>query len=338
MYSVNLINNDGNVYIHTHLAGGAKLASGKHNWSILNKLDTFDFSLGPDNPGFGRIEPFKSRIEVVNAQTKEMVFYGRVLPDGRSMERDGMVKESHKAVDFADVLHDSYQRDKKYYDRPQNIVRDILARHNELMADAPEKQFKNYHFADSLKTEKITLTTEQLELANIELAIGDKATIKSSADYFNYFYHGDNLAIAEFAKERTNRVTAVDLSHGCYQVAYNGVVIGWINLIDIYETKATVAQTETTSTVIEPLRIEFETKYSTSTFDALMGLVDVVGGEFYTRYKDGINYFEITDQIGSFSDTPIRLGKNIMSMDIKQAYDQAYSRIVPIGKMIIGGE
>lgn len=335
MYSVKLINEGETLTIHSFKTDGAKLLTGKHNWSVLNKLDTFDFSLAPNNPAYRKVKPFKSKIEVTNELTGEVVFFGRVLPDGRSMGDDGMIEESYKAVDWGDVLHDSYQLDYTYYDTPKTIVDKILKQHNALMSDASDKQFKNYRFADVLNTKKTEVTTENATYTNVTLAIGDKATIKRDADYFNHVYHGFSLSIADFAKERINRVTAVDLTNKCYQVAYNDIIIGWINSSDIYETKTVVTIDETTEIVTEPLKITIETMHDMTTFDALMAVIEAIGGEFYTRYKDGINFFEVTDQIGKYSETPIRLAKNILSMDIQQAFDAAYSRIIPYGKITV---
>lgn len=77
----------------------------------LNAVDTFEFSLGYENPGYNLVTPMKSLIKVF--QDGSLIFFGRVIKQRPVMDTNGLMYQTFDANSIEDYLHDSVQIHKK---------------------------------------------------------------------------------------------------------------------------------------------------------------------------------------------------------------------------------
>ena len=105
MYIVKIINGDTETLIHNETQ---KLKSGTIVKGI-NSIDSFSFTLLPDNPGFKFINDFKTFVTVYNTNKKRYDFYGRVLYSNSSMDSDGYITKEVTCESYFGFLCDSQQ-------------------------------------------------------------------------------------------------------------------------------------------------------------------------------------------------------------------------------------
>lgn len=137
MYEVKLINDDKEVIIN---AVNTSRDSPRITGSIkrgINTINSFEFEILPNNPGYNCIVPKKSQIEVFNTKKNKYEFRGRVLLPSPSMDSNGVFYTSVVCESELGYLHDSFQRYGEYH----NIsVRDFLS----LMIDKHNSEVEEY--------------------------------------------------------------------------------------------------------------------------------------------------------------------------------------------------
>ena len=105
MFIVTLINNG----IETEIHGAVeKLRSGKVVKGI-NSIDTFSFSMLPDNAGFYAINDFMTLVKVYNTNKERYEFYGRVLYSDTTMDESGLITKDVTCESYFGYLCDSQQ-------------------------------------------------------------------------------------------------------------------------------------------------------------------------------------------------------------------------------------
>lgn len=77
----------------------------------LNAVDTFEFSLGYDNPGYNLVTPMRSLIKIF--QDGSLIFFGRVIKQKPVMDTSGLMYQTFDANSVEDFLHDSVQIQQK---------------------------------------------------------------------------------------------------------------------------------------------------------------------------------------------------------------------------------
>jgi hypothetical protein len=75
----------------------------------INVIDSFTFSLLPDNPGFGYLHDFTTLVEVYNPRRKRYEFQGRVLCSSPQMNDKGLITQEATCESFLGFLCDSCQ-------------------------------------------------------------------------------------------------------------------------------------------------------------------------------------------------------------------------------------
>ena len=136
MYKVNLKLNGQEYPIHDDVS---KLTSGSVKQGI-NSIDSFSFTILPNNFGFNKIQDFKTLISVYNEKRKRYEFQGRVLYSSNSMATNGLITKSVVCESFLGYLQDS--RQEYVYEQnwtPTELLTTLLATHNSQVE--PEKQF-----------------------------------------------------------------------------------------------------------------------------------------------------------------------------------------------------
>jgi phage minor structural protein len=95
----------------------------------LNAVDTLEFSLGYDNPGYNLVTPMQSMIKVF--QDGNLIFYGRVIKQKPVMDTSGLVYQTFDANSVEDFLHDSVQIQQKVSNCDlKTYLQAIISQHN----------------------------------------------------------------------------------------------------------------------------------------------------------------------------------------------------------------
>jgi phage minor structural protein len=75
----------------------------------INTIDSFSFSILPNNPGFGNLHEFTTLVKVFNEAKNRTEFCGRVLRSIPSMNESGLITEEVTCESFLGFLCDSQQ-------------------------------------------------------------------------------------------------------------------------------------------------------------------------------------------------------------------------------------
>ena len=137
MYVVDLKLNNQTFPIHNDKI---KLTSGEVKQGI-NSIDSFSFTILPNNMGFHNIRDFKTLISVYNEKRKKYEFQGRVLYSSNSMDSNGKITKSVVCESFLGYLQDS--RQEYVYEQnwtPEELLTKLLSVHNSQTEE--EKHFK----------------------------------------------------------------------------------------------------------------------------------------------------------------------------------------------------
>lgn len=137
MYIVEITNGSKTTQIH---GKKVKLSSGKINKGI-NTIDSFTFSMFPDNPGFTLINEFTTHVTVYNTNKDRYDFIGRALYAETTMAENGLITKNVTCESLFGYLCDSWQE----YTDTQNwtvagILQHLIDCHNSQVEDY--KKFK----------------------------------------------------------------------------------------------------------------------------------------------------------------------------------------------------
>lgn len=137
MYIIEIINGSLTTEIH---GLKTKLKSGKITKGI-NTIDSFTFSLLPDNPGFGLINEFTTLVTAYNTNKERYDFVGRVLYAETTMDESGKITKTVTCENIFGYLCDSVQT---YVDTQnwtvEGLLQHLIDCHNSQVE--AHKQFK----------------------------------------------------------------------------------------------------------------------------------------------------------------------------------------------------
>lgn len=139
MYRVTIINDGVETVIHSEVntKDSPTLSDGTIKQAI-NKIDTFSFTILPNNPGYELIRPLRTLINVLNTKTGKIEFEGRVLFPKESMDSDGLFGKSFVCESELGYLNDSCQRHGEYHDiSVREFLELIIENHNKDVAGDP---------------------------------------------------------------------------------------------------------------------------------------------------------------------------------------------------------
>ena len=89
----------------------------------INTIDSFTFSLLPDNPAFGKLKDFTTLVSVYNLARRRYEFYGRVLYTSPQMSDKGLITQEAICESYLGFLCDSQQ---EYVEEKNWTVRGLL--------------------------------------------------------------------------------------------------------------------------------------------------------------------------------------------------------------------
>lgn len=180
MYRVTIFENpesNNGIEIHSPYNNNLKVESDSLKPSI-NEIGTFSFTFYPDNPGWGKIRPLRTLIQVKDIQHDFIVFEGRVLGPTTEQDDDRVLSESYICEDEKGYLHDSMQSWEKFTGSrtAEQLFRKAIKTHNEQVEDY--KKFEigiidmpdlsdNVRFMDDTKSTFDNISDKLLESENI---------------------------------------------------------------------------------------------------------------------------------------------------------------------------
>lgn len=129
MFEIFIINGNDTIYIQDKKY---RISSGKINKEV-NSIDSFDFTITYENPGWSKIVPFLTWVKVIRTDNGEVVFDGRSLKPEYDMESTGAISQSFVCEGRLALLHDT--RPYKYETisgTPKAILTNIINRSNTL--------------------------------------------------------------------------------------------------------------------------------------------------------------------------------------------------------------
>ncbi|MDN6291072.1 MAG: phage tail protein [Tetragenococcus koreensis] len=157
----------------------------------INEIGTFNFTIYPNNPGWGKIQPFTTLIKVEDVPHDFVVFEGRILQPTTDQGDDRVLSESYLCEDEKGFLHDSVQSWEKFTGNrtAEQLFRKAIATHNEQVEDY--KRFEigiidmpdlsdNVRFMDDTKSTFDNISDKLLESDNIggELRIRKEGNVR----------------------------------------------------------------------------------------------------------------------------------------------------------------
>lgn len=109
MYEVKIINNKEETIINSvgasqyvpRITGSCKFG--------INTIDSFTFTIFPNNDGYNLIYPLKTLVEVKNLNTNNVEFEGRVLLQTPKMDNNGIIYKTVVCESYLGYLNDSVQ-------------------------------------------------------------------------------------------------------------------------------------------------------------------------------------------------------------------------------------
>lgn len=117
------------VTVHSPSNSPVKLADGQINKEI-NAIDSFDFTMLPNNPAFRKVNLYTGLVNVYNTKTKEYDFEGRILAPDEEMDSDGALTYTYTAEGELAYLYDSVQQHMEFRGTTNELFETLLTYHN----------------------------------------------------------------------------------------------------------------------------------------------------------------------------------------------------------------
>ncbi|MGG5740468.1 phage tail spike protein [Bacillus cereus group sp. IBL03679] len=173
MYEVIIINDGVKTIVHSPSVNELKLPSGVIKKGI-NLIDSFNFSFYMNNPGFHKIKPLKTLINVLNTKTGKYEFEGRVLGPSKDMDNSGLHSDSYECEGELGYLHDSVQRHLEFRGTPKELFIKILDHHNKQVEEYKRFKVGNVTVTNSTNNLYLYLSAEKDTFETIKEKLIDK--------------------------------------------------------------------------------------------------------------------------------------------------------------------
>ena len=106
----------------------------------INTIDSFEFTIYPNNDGYNEIYPYRTTVQVYNTKTDEYDFRGRVIMQTDEMGTDGLVSKTFLCESELGYLCDSVQLYGEFHEiTVASFLEYLLTQHNSLVEES--KQF-----------------------------------------------------------------------------------------------------------------------------------------------------------------------------------------------------
>ncbi|MCU5028584.1 lysin [Bacillus thuringiensis serovar brasilensis] len=288
MYEVTIINDGVKTIVHSPSVNELKLPSGVIKKGI-NLIDSFNFSFYMNNPGFHKIKPLKTLINVLNTKTGKYEFEGRVLGPSKNMDNSGLHSDSYECEGELGYLHDSVQQHLEFRGTPKELFTKILDYHNKQVEEYKSFKVGNVTVTNSTNNLYLYLSAEKDTFETIKEKLIDKLGGELQIRKVNGVRFLDYLERVGEDKKTEIRIAKNLISMSC----------------DIDPTEII--------TRLTPLgaRIESKNEGATDASEARLTIESVNAGKPYIDAPEGIKEFGI--QGGSITWDDVTLVENLIS-------------------------
>ncbi len=133
MYTVTITNGTEKTTIHSdnldRISGGKVVKA-------INAVDSFTFTIYPDNAGYNKLKPLTTAVTVMDDSTGKDIFIGRVLKCPDSMDEQGLICKSVTCEGRLGWLYDSVQPYAEYkMVGVRTVLASFISRHNVQVGD-----------------------------------------------------------------------------------------------------------------------------------------------------------------------------------------------------------
>lgn len=226
MYVVSLINDGMSTIVHEPGDSDIKLANAKIGREV-NKFDSFNFTIYPNNPGYNEITPFATSVTVVNAINGETVFEGRVINPAPSMDSEGIVTKDVTCESTMGYLCDSVQDyvEETHYNTLTAYVTLLLNKHNSKVEDYKKIYVGNITLQTFATSTGVTKSVSRgTTWSNIEEKLinsfGGEMRIRRASDGKLYLDYAEKLGT-----ERATRIEiARNMQDGSREIDFNSTI------------------------------------------------------------------------------------------------------------------
>lgn len=135
MYNAFLLNGSSRLKLHEADPGSAVKCTGTVKQAV-NSIDSFTFSMFPDNPCYNSAAPLISLVELYKADTGKLVYKGRVLKPTHSMGNSGLPSRKYICESELGYLCDSIQPYQTSTAGTVDFFTKVLRIHNNTMPES----------------------------------------------------------------------------------------------------------------------------------------------------------------------------------------------------------
>lgn len=169
----------------------------------VNAVDSFTFTIYPDNAGYDKLKPLTTSVTVTDDSTGKGVFIGRVLKCPDSMDEQGLICKSVTCEGRLGWLYDSVQPYAEYkVVGVRTVLASFISKHNAQVGD--DKQISvgqvtvtgenNYTYSVNWVSTMDAISEQLVEKFGGEIQLRDQDG-KVYIDYLEHIGHGTDTKI-----------------------------------------------------------------------------------------------------------------------------------------------
>lgn len=169
----------------------------------VNAVDSFTFTIYPDNAGYDKLKPLTTSVTVTDDSTGKDVFIGRVLKCPDSMDEQGLICKSVTCEGRLGWLYDSVQPYAEYkVVGVRTVLASFISKHNAQVGD--DKQIlvgqvtvtgeNNYTYSVNWVSTMDAISEQLVEKFGGEIQLRDQDG-KVYIDYLEHIGHGTDTKI-----------------------------------------------------------------------------------------------------------------------------------------------
>lgn len=169
----------------------------------VNAVDSFTFTIYPDNAGYDKLKPLTTSVTVTDDSTGKDVFIGRVLKCPDSMDEQGLICKSVTCEGRLGWLYDSVQPYAEYkVVGVRTVLASFISKHNAQVGD--DKQISvgqvtvtgenNYTYSVNWVSTMDAISEQLVEKVGGEIQLRDQDG-KVYIDYLEHIGHGTDTKI-----------------------------------------------------------------------------------------------------------------------------------------------
>lgn len=200
MFVVTITNETENTIIHSD---GTDRISGGKIAKTINAVDSFSFTIYPNNAGYDLLKPLTTSVKVYDESTDKDIFIGRVLKCPDSMDERGLICRKVTCEGRLGWLYDSVQPYAEYkVVGIRTVLASFISRHNAQVGDDKKISVgqvtvtgeNNYTYSVNWVSTMDAISEQLVEKFGGEIQLRDQDG-KVYIDYLEHIGHGTDTKI-----------------------------------------------------------------------------------------------------------------------------------------------